>query len=290
MDLNGDGNNDILSGSYSRTDEEPMAGLFQVLWGKPDGTFKKAAVLKGTDDKPLIIPSTGEHDIVESICTRPTAVDWDADGDLDLVVGNFGGSFHLFTGEGGGKFGPKCQPIKAGDDALKLPGKHAHHADPFFVDWDKDGDLDLLSGSASGGVVWAENTAGSKKPITLKTFATLIAAPSELLNECPPDAVSVPDGSTRVWVADMNGDGKLDVLVGDAINLISPANGLSEAEFKSRYADWKESYSGLQKQTVGVNDEEKVKPIFERMSKMYGQRKEFMNEDRTGFVWVYLQK
>src|SRR5262245_8733102 len=208
-----------------------MAGLFQVLYGKSDGTFKKAAVLKGTDDKPLIIPSTGEHDIIESICTRPTAVDWDGDGNLDLVVGNFAGSFHVFKGEGGGKFNPKSKPISAGDSPLKLPGEHSAHGDPFFVDWDKDGDLDLLSGSAAGGVVWAENTAGPKKPIVLKPFTTLIAAPAEMLNECRPDAVSVPDGSTRVWVADMNGDGKLDIVVGDAINLISPGKGLSEAEF-----------------------------------------------------------
>ncbi|MFO0845790.1 MAG: hypothetical protein U0797_25975 [Gemmataceae bacterium] len=31
----------ILSGSYSRM-ERDMAGLFQVLYGKPDGTFHKA--------------------------------------------------------------------------------------------------------------------------------------------------------------------------------------------------------------------------------------------------------
>ena len=59
MDLDGDGNRDILSGSYSRMGES-MAGLFQVLWGKSDGTFKKAAELNGTDGKPLIIPVDGK--------------------------------------------------------------------------------------------------------------------------------------------------------------------------------------------------------------------------------------
>ena len=37
MDLDGDGHLDILSGSYSRMDTD-MAGLFQVLYGNPDGT------------------------------------------------------------------------------------------------------------------------------------------------------------------------------------------------------------------------------------------------------------
>lgn len=291
MDLDRDGYNDILSGSYSR-DEQPMAGLFQVLWGNSDGTFKKAAVLKGTDDKPLIIPCKGEEDIVESICTRPTAVDWDGDSDLDLVVGNFEGSFHLFTGEGGGKFNPKSQPIKAGDAPLKLKGKHAAHADPFFVDWDKDGDLDLLSGSSVGGVQWAENTAGAKKPMTLKPLDDLIAAPADLQRECRPDAVNLPAGSTRVWVADINGDGKLDILVGDAINLVSPAKGLSEADFKQRYDDWKSTLKAIQHEIALINDpdSDKMPPIHEKMSKLYQQRKEFMNEDATGFVWLYMQK
>jgi len=96
VDLNNDGHRDILSGSYSRM-EQPMAGLFQVLWGQPVGGFKQSAVLNGTDRKPLIIPILGGTDQTENICTRPVAVDWDGDGDLDLVVGNFAGSFYVFT-------------------------------------------------------------------------------------------------------------------------------------------------------------------------------------------------
>ena len=141
MDLNGDGHHDILSGSYSRTgSSEGMAGLFQVLYGQQDGGFKQAAVLNGTDDKPLIIPVEGREQMTLNICTRPTAVDWDSDGDLDLVVGNFAGSFYLFTGEGKGKFGPVPQQIMSGDSPLKIQGVHS---DPFLVDWDQDGDLDL---------------------------------------------------------------------------------------------------------------------------------------------------
>ena len=88
MDLNNDGYRDILSGSYSRM-EGSMAGLFQVLWGGAGGKFKEAAVLNGTDKEPLIIPHKNKSEQVENICTRPTAVDWDGDGKLDLVVGKF---------------------------------------------------------------------------------------------------------------------------------------------------------------------------------------------------------
>lgn len=267
-----------------------MAGLFQVLLGRPDRTFAKAVVVNGTDGKPLVIPSKGPDDIIESICTRPTAVDWDGDGDLDLVVGNFRGTFHLFTGEGGGKFAPQCEPIKAGAALLKLKGEHGAHGDPFIIDWDKDGDLDLLSGSAAGGVQWAENTAGAKKTPTLKPFADLIAAPKELRNEARPEEVSVPDGSTRVWVADMNADGKLDILVGDNIALISPAKGVSEADFVKRRTQWSTAHTAVMKELAEATSEDKQTELFERMDKLREQRGEFMIEDRTGFVWVYLQK
>ena len=139
MDLDGDGHRDILSGSYSRMDRD-MAGLFQVLYGKADGTFRKAEVLKGTDGEPLIIPADDDKQLTEKICTRPFAVDWDGDGQLDLVVGNFSGTFYWFKGEGKGKFAPKPEPIKAGGKPLKIPGVHS---DPFVIDWDGDGDLDL---------------------------------------------------------------------------------------------------------------------------------------------------
>ncbi|MFN0138037.1 MAG: FG-GAP repeat domain-containing protein [Phycisphaerae bacterium] len=287
MDLNADGNNDILSGSYSRMGGS-MAGLFQVLWGNPDGTFKKAETLNGTDGEPLIIPSSsdGPNAFIDAICTRPTAVDWDSDGDLDLVVGNFAGKFFLFDGEGKGKFSPKCSAIKAGDEPLKIAG---HHSDPFLIDWDKDGDLDVLSGSSEGGVQIAENTAGAKKTPVLKQFKPLIKVEGEMVTECRPSEVKRPAGSTRVWAADMNGDGKLDVLVGDSINLVSPAKGVSEQDFKKRYAEWNEKSAKLfapQSQVTEKDQEEHNRKI----SAHYEARGEFMEEDRTGFVWVYLQK
>jgi hypothetical protein len=270
--------------------DKDMAGLFQVLRGKADGTFDKAEALKGTDGEPLIIPTKDKDQIIDKICTRPFAVDWDADGHLDLVVGNFSGTFYWFKGEGKGKFQPKAEAIHAGKEPLRLQG---HHSDPFVIDWDGDGDLDLLSGSTNGGVQWAENGAGKGKPPELRPFQALIKPGrsieyGQLLGEAE---LTGPTTSTRVWVDDVNGDGKLDVLVGDSVTLIAPAKGLSADEFKTKFAAWQKAVATAQQElSSAAADQAKRTKAQQEYSKLYQQRTEFMIEERTGFVWLYVQK
>src|SRR5262245_49233637 len=96
--------------------EKSMAGLFQVMYGKADGTFGPPEVLKGSDGEPLIIPIKDKNQQTENICTRPFAVDLDGDGKLDLVVGNFSGTFYWFKGEGKGVFNPRPELIMASGD------------------------------------------------------------------------------------------------------------------------------------------------------------------------------
>ena len=288
MDLDNDGNNDLLSGSYSRM-SQPMAGLFQVLWGTPDGSFKEAAVLEGTDGEPLIIPADSDS-ILDKICTRPMAVDWDADGDLDLVVGNFAGSFYVFVGEGDGKFSPEPKRIETDDGPLKIQGAHS---DPFPVDWDGDGDIDLLSGSSSGGVQWAENVAGEGQEPNFHTFVELIqpgrpVQDGERLNE---EDLTGPMSSTRVWVDDVNEDGKLDVLVGDSVMLVAVPEGVSQEDFEKKQAEWQENVSKISEEyAAAAGDQEKLQEVNEKLQDLYAQRSEFIAEDRTGFVWLYLRK
>jgi hypothetical protein len=289
VDIDGDGHRDILSGSYSRMDKD-MAGLFQVLRGKADGTFHKAEVLKGTDNEPLIIPAKDENQLTERICTRPFAVDWDGDGHLDLVVGNFSGTFYWFKGHGQGKFMPKPELLKTGEETLKIMG---HHSDPFVIDFDGDGDVDLLSGSSQGGVQIAENKAGKGKAPVLLPFRELIK-PGRAIKYGEPlgeNELNGPTTSTRIWVDDVNGDGKLDVLVGDSVTLVAPAKGLSVEEFKKKHAAWQEAINALSKEMSSAKaDEAKRTKANQEFNKLYQQRAEFMKEESTGFVWVYLQK
>jgi hypothetical protein len=288
VDLDGDGKKDLLSGSYSR-ESQPMAGLFQVLWGQADGSFKKAAVLKGTDGEPLIIPAD-EASIVENICTRPMAVDWNADGKLDLVVGNFAGSFYVFSGEGPGKFAPVPKKIMTGAEPLKIEG---HHSDPFPVDWDGDGDLDLVSGSSNGGVQWAENTAGKGVEPTLSAFRALIKPQRavDYRKTLSEKELTGPTSSTRVWVDDVNADGKLDVLVGDSVRLAQIAEGVSKEEYEQKRAQWDKDLAEASKEyQAAQQDQEKAAAAREKLQKLYSERSQFIREESTGFVWLYLQK
>ena len=269
--------------------QNEMAGLFQVLQGKPDGTFAAATTLLGIDGEPLIIPIESREHQIENICTRPTAVDWDGDGDLDLVVGNFAGSFYLFNGKGKGEFFPQPEPILVGDSPLKITGAHS---DPFVIDWDNDGDLDLVSGSSNGGVQWSENQAGAGQKPELTNFKTLIEAPSRtassmLLQE---SELTGPTTSTRVWVDDVNADGKLDVLVGDSVTLASRAAGISEQEFAEKYAEWQKDFNAAMREYSAAQEPEERREALEQYQKVYGQRSKLITEQRTGFVWLYVQK
>lgn len=288
MDLDGDGDLDILSGSYSRVDKD-MAGLFQVLYGNKDGTFRKAEVLKGTDGKPLIIPTKSDNELTEKICTRPFAVDWNGDGALDLVVGNFAGTFYWFKGQGKGQFTPTPELLLSDGKPLKLPGAHS---DPFVIDWDGDGALDLLSGCNDGGIYWAKNRAGKGELPDLVPFQPLIkpkptAGYGQILRE---EDLTGPAQASRIWVDDINGDGKLDILVGDSVHLVSPVPGLTEAEFKKKYADWQKDFQVTLKALNSNTDQKARAKAAEEYQKVYNRRSQFMREERTGFVWLYVQK
>src|SRR5262249_33846627 len=182
-------------------------------------------------------------------------------------------------GEGKGKFSPKAEPILADGKPLNVPGSHS---DPFVVDVNGDGALDLVSGSTDGGVYWAENVAGKGKLPQLKPFRPLVdAAPpvqyGKILKE---GDLKRPTYASRVWVADVNGDGKLDLIVGDSVTLIEPAKGLTEAQMKKKQSEWQgelQAAQAVMSKTVSdkeIDEKTKAKARAD-YQKVYDKRSEF---------------
>lgn len=287
MDVNGDGLIDILSGSYSRHSQE-MAGLFQVLYGVAGGGFLKAQVLNGSDGEPLILPGDQQDHVTDRICTRPFLCDLDDDGKPDIVAGNFSGTFGLFKGEGSGKFAPKASWLKAGGNEMRVDA----HSDPFLIDWDGDGDLDLLSGSAAGGAYLFVNNGSKTAPQFAKPVTLLKAAGHGGMHaggevQFGDAHVTAPASGTRVWADDVDGDGKLDLLIGDQLTLQHVKAGVTEQAAREQLAAWEKRQQELFQSMENDNAKDDFQKNYEQLQ---AEKKQFVIDETTGFVWLLRQK
>lgn len=306
MDWNNDGHLDILSGCYWTSDAK--AGHIQLLAGKGTLDFDAAVAVTNADGAPVenakIDDAEGKDGFadnqLQTICTHQHAVDYDGDGDRDLVVGCFGPEFFLHENTG------TDAEIRLNPVPVLLPVQiNGHHAAPHLVDWDGDGDLDLLSGTSEGGVVFAENT-GTRQQPAWSEFRPLIAATNSPPQSKADGEVVQPSNATRVWAYDWNRDGLLDLLVGDSVHISHPKEGISPEEFEKRQAEYQTRIqeASLKYQTAyeefsksegaGESPDEEQQNKFnsarEEFQKVYESREEFQVDRQTGYVWLYLRK
>ncbi|RMF37079.1 MAG: VCBS repeat-containing protein [Planctomycetota bacterium] len=87
----------------------------------------------------------------------PNLADFDGDGDLDLVCGEFLDGFTWFE-----NIGNRSQPEFAAGRRLVRDGRplhmHVQMITPTAIDWDRDGNVDLVCGDEDGRVAWLRNT------------------------------------------------------------------------------------------------------------------------------------
>ena len=297
MDWNKDGQLDILSGCYWTDDSD--SGHIQILAGKGPMEFAPAESLTDSEGDRLsnfkIDDDNKNSKQTQTICTHQHAVDYDGDGDLDLVVGCFANSFYLYKNSG-----QDGEPSL--DKPVALPVESpSYHAAPHLVDWDADGDLDLLSGTGYGGVVWSENT-GSRQDPQWADFATLIEAPGKSSAKVVSDGSIQPSTASRIWVTDWNGDGKLDILLGDTASIQKPEAKTRIARLESQMKASRDEAKPLRAELRQLRkdglkpDDDKIVAVRDKLQELSDVYLKLSRElrgsqatERTGFVWLYVQ-
>ncbi len=201
-DFDGDGDLDLLCGEFidkftyfenigTRTKPKYTAGRFLTYQGK---TLKM--------DLCMIIP---------------VALDWDKDGDIDLIVGQEDGRVALVenTGKVIDAMPQFLPPIFFKQQAQDV--KFGALVTPHSIDWDADGDEDLICGNTAGYVGFIENLDGGNPPKWAE--AVYLKADGKVIHiqAGPNGSIQGPCeakwGYTTLNVADWNHDGLLDIVI-----------------------------------------------------------------------------
>ncbi len=187
-DLDGDGDMDLLLGKSD--------GSFEYFQNKGDASNPSFAPPVANPFGLVPLQST---DTNESVFAAPAFADLDGDGDLDLLVGAYYGKFEYFENTGT-KTNPQfAAPV---ENPFQLVPAY-YFAFPAFADVDNDGDMDMLVGEYYGNLEYYQNTGTKTQP----AFASPVKDPFGL--------DSIPSIVVFPAFADLDGDGDMDLMVGD---------------------------------------------------------------------------
>ena len=189
-DLNGDGLLDIISGSQD--------GYLYLFLGKEEGegiNYEEKTRLKDTAGNPIHLGSY----------SAPVLYDINKNGRMDIIVGNGKGEVHLYTNQGNMTF-KKANVL--------IANKNLKNLAPTLGDVDGDGTPDLVVGDAKGNLYfhkgkWVNNT---------------LSFPKEgvLLKDSKGNANFGKNLAPTLY--DIDGDGKLELILGDATGYIRVYN------------------------------------------------------------------
>jgi hypothetical protein len=200
-DFDGDGDLDIILGEF----------LDRLTWVENTGSRTNPVY---AEPKFIKINNEVLHLDLEMIV--PGAADWDGDGDIDLIVGIEDGRV-VFIENTGKKDadGPVFKkPVYIQQEPQYL--KFGALVTPFSVDWDDDGDDDLICGNTAGYIGFIENLGGGENPRWAKPVYLEADGETILVQAGENGSIQGPAeakwGYTTLSVADWNGDGLKDIV------------------------------------------------------------------------------
>jgi len=201
-DFDGDGDLDLICGEF-------LDGFsyFQNLGTRSQPRFA-ASVRLSHKGKPLTM---------DLQMITPTAVDWDRDGDMDLIVGDEDGRVALVEHTGRVEKGlPQFLPPQYfQQEARDL--KFGALVTPVSVDWDGDGDEDLICGNTAGYIGFFENLDGGNPPQWARVRLLQAGSRTIRIQAGPNGSIQGPCeakwGYSTLSVADWDHNGLLDLVV-----------------------------------------------------------------------------
>lgn len=313
MDFDNDGIQDFISGSYDPGDLYLFRGQGAGKYAKVEKILDKSVLalvhhpkeFKEWSELDEATRKSGNRDSitlrVATFGSWPATVDWDNDGDLDVLIGSFAGDLFLRLNEG-----TRSEPSY---DAAAIPveadSKPIHvnmHAAPVVADWDADGLWDLVVGSGDGGVGWFRNNGTAEQP-RLSGYQLLVAPASDskfFEQNLQPGEQPVHGTRAQICVTDYNGDGKLDLVLGDCsdINWLRELTDDEKAEQATLLEKRKTMIATVMKlreQFAEDYENEEFQKEMQQFSEVYGRLEEkrkayFKESGRASFIWLFLRQ
>lgn len=212
-DFDGDGDLDLLCGEF-------LDG-FTYFENIGTRTQPKYALTK------RVKADTGRYLTMDLEMITPTAIDWNKDGHIDLIVGDEDGRVAFI--ENTGTFEDKVpvfkEPRYFQQEAEDL--KFGALATPVGFDWDGDGDTDIICGNTAGYIAFFENLSGPGVAKPKWAAPKLLKAGGKVIRPMagPNGSIQGPCeakwGYTTQTVADWDGDGLPDLLVNSILGKVT---------------------------------------------------------------------